>query len=109
LGAYIGEPLSQGDGQINLYTLWTIERCGVLYNRRQIGGKDWYLWGVKLLLPTQGGDGSWNYGHYFTQPAAITPITDTCFALLFLKRANLAKHLSKQLEPFLDLKQLQKR
>lgn len=105
LGSYIGEPLSDHDAQINLYTLWTIERCGVLYNRRRIGGKDWYPWGVKLLLPSQRGDGSWNHGHYYTKPAAITPITDTSFALLFLKRANLAKYLTKQLEFITEVKQ----
>jgi hypothetical protein len=109
LGPYIGEPLSNADAQINLYTLWTIERCGVLYNRRQIGGKDWYPWGVKLLLQSQGGDGSWNHGHYYTQPPAITPITDTCFALLFLKRANLARHLTKKLEFITQGKQMQDR
>ncbi len=106
LAPYIGEPLSDGDAQINLYTLWTIERCGVLYNRKQIGGKDWYSWGVQLLLPSQRGDGSWDHGHYFTQ-RNITSITDTCFALLFLKRANLAKHLTKQLEIITRGKQLQ--
>jgi hypothetical protein len=109
LGSYIGKPLSENDAQINLYTLWTIERCGVLYNRRQIGGKDWYPWGVKLLLQSQRGGGSWNHGHYYTDPASITPITDTCFALLFLKRANLAKHLTKQLEFIMEVKQPQGR
>jgi hypothetical protein len=108
LAPYIGKPLSNNDAQINLYTLWTIERCGVLYNRRQIGGKDWYPWGVKLLLQSQRGDGSWNHGHYFA-PGNITPITDTCFALLFLKRANLAKHLTKKLEFITQGKLLQDR
>jgi hypothetical protein len=106
LSARIGDPLSDSDAQINMYTLWTIERCGVLYNRRQIGGKDWYPWGVKLLLKSQGGDGSWNHGHYYA-PGNITPITDTCFALLFLKRANLAKDLTKKLEFFMEGKKLQ--
>ena len=32
--------------------------------------------------------------HYF----GATAITDTCFSLLFLKRANLAKDLSSKLE-----------
>ncbi len=31
---------------------------------------------------------------------------DTCFALLFLKRANLAKDLSKKLELIIDVKDL---
>jgi len=47
----------------------------------KIGGKDWYSWGAELLLVSQKQDGSWSgeYGY-----------ADTCFALLFLKRANFA-------------------
>lgn len=101
LSQFIGEPTDW-----NLYLLWTVERCGVLYHRRQIAGKDWYPWGVRLLLDHQKDDGSWNQGGYFAD-ASITPITDTCFALLFLKRANLAKELTKKLEFFIEGKQLQ--
>jgi len=75
----------------------------VLFNRRQIGGKDWYSWGAELLLDHQNADGSWMAGGY---PGAM-PIVDTCFALLFLKRANLAKDLTKKLEFFMEGKKLQ--
>lgn len=113
LSQFIGKPLGAKrprvrgkQSDINLYFLWTVERCGVLYNRRQIEGKDWYTWGVELLLDHQQKEGSWNSGGYFSPPN-ITPITDTCFALLFLKRANLAKELTKKLEFFMEGKQLQ--
>jgi hypothetical protein len=110
LGRFIGKPLGtnkkpkgRSKAEINLYFLWTVERCGVLFNRRQIGDKDWYPWGVELLLDHQQTDGSWNNGGY---PGSI-PVADTCFALLFLKRANLAKELTKKLEFFIEGKQLQ--
>jgi hypothetical protein len=113
LSEFIGKPLGatrprtrRNQTEVNLYFLWTVERCGVLYNRRQIEGKDWYPWGVELLLDHQVTDGSWNSGGYFTGPP-ITAITDTCFALLFLKRANLAKDLTKKLEFFMEGKKLQ--
>ena len=88
---------------INPYFLWTLERCGVLFNRRQIAGKDWYPWGSELLLVNQNPDGTWTAGDY---PGSM-PIADTCFALLFLKRANLAKDLTKKLEFFMEGKKLQ--
>jgi hypothetical protein len=111
LAQFIGKPLGakkprNRKAEINLYFLWTVERCGVLFKRRQIGGKDWYRWGAELLIDAQQDDGSWNNDGYFTRPA-VTPITDTCFALLFLKRANLAKELTKKLEFFMEGKQLQ--
>ena len=39
--------------------------------------------------------------------AGSSPLTDTCFALLFLKRTNLAKDLTKKLEFFMEGKKLQ--
>jgi hypothetical protein len=114
LAQFIGQPLGikkrpkDRKTEINLYFLWTMERCGVLFKRRQIGGKDWYRWGAELLIDSQENDGSWNKDGYYTA-ANITPITDTCFALLFLKRANLAKELTKKLEFFIEGKQLRSR
>lgn len=96
-------PRTKRSEAINLYYLWTVERCGVLYKRRDISGKDWYRWGAELLLDHQTADGSWMAGNY---PGSM-PITDTCFALLFLKRANLAKELTKKLEFFTENKELQ--
>ncbi|HVS39399.1 MAG TPA: hypothetical protein VMS17_27830 [Gemmataceae bacterium] len=77
-----------------LYFLWSVERVGMLYGRRALDGKEWYPWGVDLLLPAQNGDGSWYTNGYY----GSTPVADTSFALLFLKRANLAKDLSTKLE-----------
>jgi hypothetical protein len=79
---------------INTYFLWTVERVGVLYDVREMGGKDWYRWGVDLLLRAQKADGSWLERGY---PGANRPL-DVCFALLFLKRANLIADLTKKLD-----------
>ncbi len=108
LAGFIGKPLgwkkprAKNRTQINLYFLWATERVGVLFQRRHIDGKDWYSWGIELLLDHQREDGSWTAAGY----PGSSPITDTCFALLFLKRANLAKDLTKKLEFFMEGKKL---
>jgi len=111
LGQNVGKPLGKGaieqkknnkgrivlkrqNTPINLYFLWTVERVGVLYGVHELDGKDWYLWGVELLLPVQNDEGSWQQGGYHM----ATKHLDTSFALLFLKRANLAADLTKRLD-----------
>jgi len=74
-----------------LYFLFSMERAAVVYNLKKIGPHDWYLWGAEKLVKTQKKDGSWDAG--FGDDAA-----DTCLALLFLKRANVAKDLTEILE-----------
>ena len=79
---------------VNLYFMWTVERVGVLYNIRDMDGKDWYRWGVEQLLSVQEKEGSWSQGNYY----GSTRNLDTCLALLFLKRANLTADLTRRLE-----------
>src|SRR5262249_21692834 len=45
----------------NLYLLWSLERVGVIYKLKKIGGVDWYAWGTDLLLDkrARAEDGSW--------------------------------------------------
>ena len=76
------------------YFLWSLERAAVVYDWQKIGGKDWYLWGRQILLARQQADGSWIDGAYY----GTNPVLDTCFALLFLQQANLAKDLTDKLE-----------
>jgi hypothetical protein len=82
------------DRPMDLYFLWSLERVGVLFELAKIGGKDWYAWGRRYILPAQGADGSWRAGAYYGN----NPTLDTCFALLFLKQANLAKDLTDKLQ-----------
>ncbi|MBM4072085.1 MAG: terpene cyclase/mutase family protein [Planctomycetes bacterium] len=78
----------------DMYFLWSIERVGVLFHLRRIGDLAWYQWGMNILLPNQNNDGSWHGGggHGSSQPL------DTCFALLFLQRANLAQDLTDKIQ-----------
>lgn len=72
------------------YFLWSLERVAVTLDLKTIGKKDWYAWGAEILVDNQQNDGSWRGG--YAESGA-----DTCFALLFLKRANLVPDLTKQL------------
>ena len=69
------------------YFLWSLERMAVAYNVRTVNGFDWYRWGANQLIEKDGEDG-WKSGHKSG--------ADTCFALLFLKRVNVAKDLTSK-------------
>jgi hypothetical protein len=71
------------------YFLFTLERICVALSLDTLGGKDWFNWGAEMLLANQQNDGSWK-GEY--------EVADTCFALLFLRRANLAGDLTSSLK-----------
>ena len=64
------------------YYLYAIERTGMLYDTALIGNHDWYLDGARELLAAQQANGSWDASHF------KHPTWDTCFAILFLKRAT---------------------
>jgi len=107
IGKPVGTPLNRPNGKvartgINMYFMWTVERVGMLYNTPTIGDKDWYRWGTEQLLELQHDNGSWSPTGY---PGSSITI-DTSLALLFLKRANLAKDLSKKLEYVIEAKTL---
>ena len=71
------------------YYLYSLERAGVLTGVKRVGGRDWYFEGAVQLLARQDkgkgkerkGKGSWNEG-------GGADVSETCFALLFLKRAT---------------------
>jgi hypothetical protein len=62
------------------YYLYGLERVGMLYDTTLIGNHDWYVEGAKVLLDKQEADGSWKGSSQATW--------DTCFAILFLKKAT---------------------
>jgi hypothetical protein len=64
------------------YYLYALERSGMLYDTSFIGNHDWYFDGARVLLAAQKPDGSWDASHF------KKPTWDTCFAILFLKRAT---------------------
>lgn len=65
------------------YALYAVERVGVLGGISKFGGKDWYALGAEEILKNQSKDGWWLEGN--TSGGAIK---DTCFAILFLRRAT---------------------
>jgi hypothetical protein len=85
-----GEPVPMAD----LYFLWSLERVAVLHGLKTIDGRDWYGWAKEVLLANQQPKGNWQGGRY---PSA-NPLPDTCFALLTLLQANLAKDLTSKLQ-----------
>jgi hypothetical protein len=97
IGNPVGErtrvPSLAGQGKI-YYALWSLERMAVVYGLedKKIGTKDWFGWGAELLLYNQQADGSWT-GEFAAGGC------DTCFALLFLKRANVATDLTAKAKP----------
>lgn len=60
----------------HIYYLYGIERAGMLYGTDLIGTRDWYDEGAEWLIEHQADNGSWRN------------VPDTCFAILFLKRAT---------------------
>jgi hypothetical protein len=86
-----------GDAGGDLYLLWSIERVAVVYGLRTVGGRDWYPWGSRHILDAQRNDGSWREWY--------PGIPDTCFALLFLKRAHVARDLTARLEALGSIKE----
>ena len=54
-----------------------LERAGMLFGTETMGDKYWYPEGAKVLCDIQKGGGAWGDG-----------TRDTCFAILFLKRAT---------------------
>ncbi|MCS6851876.1 MAG: hypothetical protein NZ700_11990 [Gemmataceae bacterium] len=100
LATTIGQPSGKPGAQTGLkasvlrrgyYFLWSLERVAVAYGLETIGHKDWYAWGSEILLATQDQEtGLWD--------GENGADVDTCFALLFLKRANLARDLTAALK-----------
>jgi len=97
LGSAIGKPLQNDlkpqqviaaplvSGR-SYYFLWSLERVAVAYDLEKIGNKDWYAWGCDVLVLAQKADGTWVGSH--------AACADTSFALLFLRKSNLASDLT---------------
>lgn len=66
-----------------LYYLYSLERVGVLYGIKKFGDHDWYHEGALMLINAQKDDGTW------AMSILDLPLSDTAFALLFLKKATL--------------------
>jgi hypothetical protein len=79
-----------------LYFLWSVERVGMIYSLPVMGGVNWYQTGAAAILRAQLPNGTWTartVGPLHT-PADV----NTCFALLFLRKANFAHDLTANLK-----------
>ena len=65
------------------YYLYAMERLGAFLETEEFGKHEWYPTGAELLLKQQEADGSW-------KPLGPKQqgVEDTCFAILFLRRAT---------------------
>jgi len=63
------------------YYLYAVERAGLLVGTEAFGRHEWYPAGANELLKSQKPDGSWGGD-------ICGPVVDTCFAILFLRRAT---------------------
>jgi hypothetical protein len=70
----------------NYYYLYGLERTGILFGADKFGDHYWYADGAKFLLKDQNADGSW--GRHVKPEEKDRNTQDTCFAILFLKRAT---------------------
>jgi hypothetical protein len=78
LDSCFGNPRGRGRlGWGLYYTLYSVERAGMLTLCEKFGPTSWYEKGAELLLELQGTGGSWG-----------NCLEDTCFALLFLSRST---------------------
>jgi Mg-chelatase subunit ChlD len=75
----VEENPGQGTGSHHYYYLYGLERVGVLAETEFLGEHEWYPVGARHLLKAQHADGSWGKDPYL----------DTCYAILFLRRATL--------------------
>ncbi|HYE97659.1 MAG TPA: prenyltransferase/squalene oxidase repeat-containing protein, partial [Planctomycetota bacterium] len=64
------------------YYLYALERAARMAGLEQIGRREWHAEGTEALLATQRPDGAWE------SPQGGNDIQDTCFAVLFLRRAT---------------------
>jgi hypothetical protein len=71
-----------GQGGWQYYFLYALERAGIFVGTETMGAHEWYVEGAQYLLGQQKDDGSW------MSKGADHAIWDTCFAILFLRRAT---------------------
>jgi hypothetical protein len=67
------------------YYFYAVERLGDLMGEETLGGQEWYAPIRDFLISSQKRDGSWIGSDELS-------VADTCFAILFLRRATIPLH-----------------
>ncbi|NOT29147.1 MAG: terpene cyclase/mutase family protein, partial [Planctomycetes bacterium] len=99
----------EGEAVWHYYYLYGLERVGALFGLTEIAGHDWYAEGAAELLREQREHGGWSSDGRVRWPPAPMPIANTCFALLFLRKATLStpagrrEHVGRMEEPGSDV------
>ncbi len=71
------------------YYLYGLERVGQISGMKEFGGRDWYKGGAEWLLANQNADGHWEEKEKsIVGDIACDDLVNTCFAILFLRRAT---------------------
>jgi len=87
----VGRDARALDRGSDIYYLWSLERVAVALGLRDFDGYDWYSAGARELLRRQRPGGGWPEDGWGALP-------NTCLALLFLRKANLAFELDRVLK-----------
>jgi len=69
----------------NTYYLYGLERAAILFGTEKIADRFWYAEGANALISAQAADGSWGKDTDW-----FNTTWDTCFSVLFLRRATRA-------------------
>ncbi len=88
LGVRFNVEKNPGQGGWHYYYLYGLERVGALLGMKFIGKHDWYREGAEYLLAKQTEAGGWPAGPAGAFQNYEDELLQTCFALLFLKRAT---------------------
>jgi hypothetical protein len=76
-------------GWMQYYYLYALERAGVLCGTETFGAHRWYAEGAAAILGAQKPDGSWiSPVPHGDRSLTTNSVWDTCFAVLFLRRAT---------------------
>src|SRR5207244_12724449 len=73
------------------YIMWALERGIRIYDLKTIGDKEWYGWGAEMLLANVKPEGYWDV------KGNTDELINSCFALLFLRQANIAEDQTAKL------------
>jgi len=78
-----------GSRSDHYYYLYGLERAGILAGTEFFGEQEWYPVGARYLLEKQNDNGSWSAGDTGQPTGSYKEYLDTCYAILFLRRATL--------------------
>lgn len=101
LSKNIGQPSTA-----NPFFLWALGRLAKLYDLPKLGDKDWFGWGAERLVSAMQTTGVGSYWDSRAFPGS-SPVIDTCLAVMFLKKSDLAESSTGKLP--IDSNDLSKR